>query len=113
MQIRVTKVRAEDTGPQNNGKLLNVTWLLEVWPNLVPTTGPTIISREITFAYFKHDSQEQLDRQDEQINAYLAEQAESLIKTYLNEKALITEEPRIDNAASTLKTTLEAEYGSD
>jgi len=113
MQIRVTKVRAVDTGPQNNGKLLNVTWLLEVWPNLVPTTDPTIISQEITFAYFKHDSQEQLDRQDEQINGYLVEQAQLLIDEYLNEKALITEEPRIDSAATTLKAALEAEYGSN
>lgn len=113
MQIRVTKVKAEDAGSQNNGKLLIVTWLLEVWPNLVPLTDPTLISKEIAHEYFKHSSQEQLDRQDERINAYLEEQAKLSIDVYLNEKALITIEPRIDSAATKLRTVLEVTYGSD
>ena len=113
MQIRVTKARAQDSGPQNDGKLLRVTWLLEVWPNLVPLTDTPIISTELSFDYFLADNETDLINQQTRINTYLLEESKRLINAYIAQKTLITTESRIDTAAATLKTALEVEYGTD
>ena len=113
MQIRVTKMRAEDSGPQNCGKLLHVTWLLEVWPNLVPLTETPIISTELSFAYYMADNEIDLNAQQIRINNYLLDESKRIIDAYITEQTLITTEARIDTAASTLQTALETEYGAN
>lgn len=111
MQTRVTKQAAA----QDDKKHYQVTWLLEVWPNLVPLTDPTIISETITHEFQEYDpedpnSEQDYIKQQERIDAYLKNKAVEYIEKYLSERNIIESETRIDVAATDLKTIIDETY---
>ena len=111
MQTRVTKQAAV----QDDKRHYQVTWLLEIWPNLVPLTDPTIINETITHEFQEYDpedpnSEQNYIKQQERIDAYLKNEAIEHIEKYLSERDIIESETRIDTAAIDLKTVIDETY---
>lgn len=113
MQVRVTKKEVKERGPEFAGQLLNVTWMIKLWPNdvSIESTDP-VVKEDITHDYSKHADPNQLNEQDARIDKFLEEKAKELIGKYLNEKNLLEKEPRIDDRTTKLQTKLETTYGS-
>ena len=112
MQTRVTKKKAVLLDGKRNYR---VTWLLEVWPDLVPLTDPTIIEADLEHEFFQYDperpgSEQDYIKQQERIDEDLKEQAAEIIDKYTAEKDLELTEARLDTAADDLKSTLDKDY---
>lgn len=112
MQIEVIKKSAKEKGVQFAGKLLNVTYLVKAWPNLVAKSTTPAVEKEITVEYNRtHEGDDDsMDRQDARINKELQDAAVATVDAYLNEKALLETEERIDNHVTTLQAELDKLY---
>ena len=112
MQIEVIKKSVKEKGPQFAGKLLNVTYLVKVWPNMAAKSTTPVVEKEIVTEYNRtHESDpDSMDRQDVRINKELEDAAVATVNAYLNEKALLETEERVDAHVTTLQAELDKLY---